>query len=360
MKKICFIDYNMSVRGGVEQVTASLANALADTYEVHLLSLCLTNTDIPYELDSRIILHAFRTEDGRLSELKRDIVPRLRRYLGENGIEVAIIQGNYPGFVASTARFGTKTKFVFCDHGALMNQWHQKDIVFIRWLSSLFCHKVVTLTEQSRGDYMRKFFLSRRKVSCIYNWIDLAKPHAETYNNDSKRLVSAGRFGKEKGFDMLVKAYAPLVEQFPDWHLDIFGDGEMMDTVRTLVEEYGVGDNVHLLGMRGDLAERYKDYAFYVLPSYREGMPLVLLEAKANHLPIVSFDIMTGPREIVRDGIDGILVPPYELDALGSAMAMMMSNDVLRTVMSKSSQENLDVFSKDTILGQWITLIESL
>lgn len=359
MKTVCLIDYDMSVRGGVEQVTAALANALADHCRVYVVSLCMTGP-LDYTLDERVTFVHFLDHDPGLKKLLLTVTPRLARFFRQNKVDVAIVQGNYPGFVSSPIQPFSKTKLVFCDHGALMNQWNNRKIRTIRKQASRLCRKTVTLTEQSRVDYVRQFGLDDDRVICIYNWIDLDKPHAERYDPSSKRIVSAGRFGKEKGFDMLVNAYAPLAKRFPDWHLDIFGDGEMMETVRGLVEEHGIGDNVHLLGMRDDLADRYKDYAFYVLPSYREGMPLVLLEAKANRLPIVSFDIMTGPREIVRDGVDGTLVPPYDLQALGEAMATLIQDENLRVSMSERSQETLNNFSKTTILQQWITLIESL
>lgn len=359
MKTICLIDYDMSVFGGVEQVTASLANALCDRYHVYVISLCTTGT-LNYTLDERVTFVSLLNHDPGLKKLMLKAVPFLTRFFRQHHVDVAVLQGNYPGFVSSPVRLFSQTKLVFCDHGALMNQWDNRKIRTIRRQASRLCHHTVTLTEQSRGDYVRQFGLPNARVSCIYNWIDLDKPHCTQYDPSSKRLLSAGRFGKEKGFDMLVKAYAPLVERFPDWHLDLFGDGEMMDTVRALVEDYGISDHVHLLGMRSDLAERYGDYAFYVLPSYREGMPLVLLEAKANRLPIVSFDIMTGPREIVRDGVDGTLVPPYDLDALGGAMATLMQDAALREQMSERSQETLDHFSKPTIAAQWCHLFDTL
>ncbi len=359
MKKVCIVDYDMSVRGGVEQVSASLSAALADWYEVHLISLSMGG-EPTYTLDDRVQFTALLGADYRLRDMRRDLKQPLRRYFNEHGIDVAIIMGNYPGFLTSTARFGTKTKLVFCDHGALMNQWERKDIVFIRLLSSLLSHRVVTLTEQSRDDYRRKFHLKKSRVQCIYNWIDLDCPRSEEYRATSKRIVSAGRFGHEKGFDLLVKAFAPVARKHPDWQLDLFGDGEMMPVVKALIAENDLEDHVNLMGMRTDLAERYRDYAMYVLPSYREGMPLVLLEAKANRLPIVSFDVQTGPREIVRDGVDGILVPPYDLDLLGNAICRLIEDDGLRQSMSDHSQDNLDKFSKQSIVNQWRALIDSL
>lgn len=353
------IDYDMSVRGGVEQVTASLASSLADFYEVHVVSIYMRDK-LAYTLDPRVRFAAMLKQEGRLRRMMKQLHPLLKDYFRDNQIDVAIIQGNYPGLLSSQMRFGGKTKLIFCDHGALMNQWKQKDIVMIRFLSSLLCHRVITLTQKSREDYIRKFKLHRKKVGSIYNWIDLDIERSEQYAANSKRIISAGRFGKEKGFDMLVKAFAPVAQRHPDWHLDIFGDGEMMAAVTSLVEELGLQDNVHLMGMCPDLAGRYKNYAMYVLPSYREGMPLVLLEAKANRLPIVSFDILTGPAEIVRNGVDGILVEPYKLDEMTNAICSLIENRQLRCDMAQKSQENLDTFSKETILRQWRSLIEEL
>lgn len=359
MNKVCVVDFDMSVRGGVEQVSASLTAALADHYEVHLVSLCMGG-EPAYTLDSRVKFTSLLGKEYRLRDMRRDLKKPLRRYFNENGIDVAIIMGNYPGFLTSTARFGTKTKLVFCDHGALMNQWERKDIVAIRLISSLLSHRVVTLTEQSREDYRRKFHLKKNKVQCIYNWIDLDRPRSERYDLSSKKIVSAGRFGHEKGFDLLVQAFAPVARKHPDWQLDLFGDGEMMDKVKALIAELDLGEKVNLLGMRTDLDERYRYYAMYVLPSYREGMPLVLLEAKANRLPIVSFDIMTGPREIVTDGVDGFLIPPYDLEQMASAIGRLIEDDGLRRSMSDRSQDNLNRFSKAAIVSQWRELIDSL
>ena len=361
MKNICIIDYDLSVIGGVEQVTASLSSALADYYQVHVLSLCMSKgTEPAYELDKRVHFKACTEKPERLRNMSKNLKPILIDYFRENNIDVAIIQETYAGILTSQTLRKTKARLIFADHGALMNQWDRKDMVFIRFISSVFCHKVVTLTEQNRKAYISKFLTPKRKISCIYNWVDLNIPRSDSYESNSNRIISAGRFGKEKGFDMLVKAFAPVAEKHPDWHLDIFGDGEMMETVKGLIAEYGISDNVHLMGMRTDLAKRYKNYAMYVLPSYREGMPLVLLEAKANRLPIVSFDILTGPREIVRDGIDGILVKPYDLQEMSDSICKLIENADIRKAFSDASQENLDKFSKETILHNWKNLIETI
>ena len=233
-------------------------------------------------------------------------------------------------------------------------------MVVIRFLASTLGNRVVTLTERNQLDYQEKFHTPKKKLQTIYNWINLDGTLSKEYQLESQKIISAGRFGKEKGFDQLIKAFAPVAQKHPDWSLTVYGDGEMMPSVKELVVKYHLENQVQLPGMCTNLEKRYQEYAMYVLPSYREGLPLVLLEAKANRLPIVSFDILTGPREIVRDQIDGILVPPKDISALANAMNYLIEHPEVRKEMSDHSQENLDLFSKEKILAEWKSLIDSL
>lgn len=359
MKKLCFVVYDNAIVGGVGRVTASLANAFAQNYEVHILSLCGGQENC-FPLDERVITATLLPKEDRLRTMRSQARKELPAYFREHQIDVAFFQGNYPGFIGSAARFHTKTKLVFADHGALMNQWDRKDIVVLNFIASLLCHKTVVLTDRSLLAYRRKFHTPRRKLCRIYNWYDLQEGSSLPYDAASRKIISAGRFGKEKGFDMLVKAFAPVAKKHPDWSLDLYGDGEMMEPVLELISQLGITHAVNLMGMRSDLPERYRDYAMYVLPSYREGFPLVLLEAKGNSLPIVSFDITTGPAEMVRDGVDGILVPPYKLEQMGEAMNRLIEDDDLRIRMADVAKENLKEFSKETIMKEWELLIDQL
>lgn len=358
MKNICIIDYDISVCGGVERVSSALANALADHYRVHLLSLCMKDEQPAFELDERVIFKAFLKKEDRLRYMRRDLKPLVRAYFRENGIDTAILQETHVGFLISTTCAGCGTRLIFSDHSSILSQWEGRpDMRFIRWIDSRKTSMTVVLTDQSRAAYKEKLRQPDKKLTRIYNWIDPDIPVSQKYDLTSKRIISAGRLGHEKGFDLLIKAFAPVAAKHPDWHLDIFGDGEMEDTVRGLIEEFGIGDNVHLCGTVSDLDRRYGEYAMYVLPSFREGLPLVLLEAKANRLPIVSFDIQTGPREIFTDQVSGLLVEPYDTDRMAEAINSLIEDDEKRKSMSDHSQDDIDRFSKDEILKQWIALI---
>ena len=131
MKKICLIDYDMSVIGGVERVTANLANALSDNYEVHLLSLCQKDK-LAYDLNSNIKYSVILDDEKRLRDMRREAKFKLIDYINKNSINYVVIQGNYAGFIVSSISKMTKAKLIFCDHGALMNQWNRIDMLLIR------------------------------------------------------------------------------------------------------------------------------------------------------------------------------------------------------------------------------------
>lgn len=362
MKKLCFVDFDMSVTGGVEQVTTSLVNELSKKYEVHLLSINGKGRKCAYELAPSVIYRTCFDGDMRLRELIQRMFRPLCRYLKRHSIDIVILMGNYPALVAGPARLNSSAKFIYCDHGALVNQWHQKDITFIRWLDSRLAHRTVVLTEQTRRDYIKKFHMPSKKVVCIYNWTadEVLENASRRYEGESRKILTVGRFGQEKGYDMLVKTAEMVLMKYPEWEWHLFGTGDTFNEVREEIHRVGLDRQVILHGNVKEAYRYFHEYSFLVLPSYREGLPLVIIEAKANRLPIVSFDIMTGPREMVRDGVNGYLVEPYVLEKLAGRMEELMENRELREKLSARAGLDMEKFSKENILNQWLELFNSL
>lgn len=357
MKKICFVDFDMSVTGGVEQVTASLANELSGIYETFVYAIN-KGGESAYELDERVVFIEGLTGETRLRGMIQGTFRPFIRFVKENKIDVVILMGNYPALVASFTRFFTKARYMYCDHGGLMNQWKQKDITAIRFWDALTSHKVIVLTEKTRRDYISRFHLKPGKVRCIYNWIEDKVVHARKgYNTESKKILSVGRFGKEKGYDMLIEMAKAVLPAHPDWQWHVFGTGETFEETAAKVSEYALGDQLILKGNVKDAYRLYLDYAFLVLPSYREGLPLVLLEAAAVGLPMVSFDIETGPNEIIEEGRNGFLIPPYDLAKMEEKIEELMADKDIRREMAEYDGMK-DKFSKENILKEWIDVIE--
>lgn len=358
-KRICFIVYNISQYGGAEQVACNLAKEFAKSNCVYIVSII--NDELPpaYEYSCSGIASLVKGE-YHLRKLQIKAFKPLRSFLQENEIDIAFIIGYYAGFITLPMRAFTRTKLVFCDHGALINQWDDKKARLIRKMSSKICHHTVVLTEQTKEDYIDKFGINKKRIDCIYNWIEPSESDSLKYDINSKRILSAGRLTSEKGFDRLITIMAPILKRHEDWHLDIAGDGDMFEELERIIDREEIGENVHLLGRVYNLRAKYKKYAMYVLPSYREGLPLVLLEAKINKLPIVAFDIMTGPREIIKNGVDGFLIVDNNNDDMREKVNLLIDNNYERIRMSNNSLNNIDSFSKETIFNNWCSVIEKL
>lgn len=239
-----------------------------------------------------------------------------------------------------------------------MNQWHQKDITLIRYWVSIVSHQVVTLTEQTREDYISKFHLRKKKVKCIYNWISPELLEGEkVYDAESKYILTVGRFGKEKGYDLLVQVAKRVLPQYPDWQWHLYGIGETFENVKKMVDENDLENQIVFMGNVPEVYKKFHEYSFLVLPSYREGLPLVLLEAAAEKLPMISFDIMTGPKEIIVNDENGMLIPPYDCEQMALGIEKLIRNVELRKQYSDGTQKYLSKFDYKRILKEWKKVI---
>lgn len=364
MINVCFVLYDISVLGGAEKIAIAVANEVAKSCNVSIVSLHGKSACSVYSFDPTIKISYANVPHDRLRSQASQIKKYLKDYFAKNNIDVAILEGNYTGFLSSLVRYHTKAKLVFVDHGSFMSQYHDRQVRIMRRIASLLCHRTIALTEVSRNDYMKYFHLSEKKCRCIYNWIDaeeFEKGKNCSYDSDSHTIVSLGRFGPEKGYDLMVKVAEKFFgERNDDWTWEVYGDGETFDEISAEVDRLGLNDKLKLMGRTDDVESVYRKAALLVLPSYREGMPLVLLEGKCYKLPLVSFDINTGPKEIITDEKNGYLVPPYDVDIMAKRIAELADSKELRTSMSEQAHCDIDRFSQQTILQQWLDLIEEL
>ena len=172
--------------------------------------------------------------------------------------------------------------------------------------------------------------------------------------------MSVGRFSPEKQYNVLVEIADSVLKRYLDWKWYIYGNGETFPEIQNKIRLLGLEERIILKGEASDVSKIYAQAAMFVLTSQREGLPLVLLEAKANHLPCISFDIISGPGEIIQDNIDGFLIKPYEKEEMIKAIETLINNKSLRIKMSKSTGNNLEKFSNKTIMEKWETLINTI
>lgn len=175
-----------------------------------------------------------------------------------------------------------------------------------------------------------------------------------------KRIISIGRYAYQKGYDLLLRAWAEIEKDFPDWQLTIYGMGNQ-DHLRSQMRNLGIdSDRCLLNGPVNDVTKEYLNSSLFVLPSRFEGFGLVVIEAMSCGVPVVSFNCPMGPDEIITDGEDGFLVPVGDIHALADKLQTLMQDDDLRKKFSETAYHNSSRYHLDKISNQWIQLFTQL
>lgn len=186
----------------------------------------------------------------------------------------------------------------------------------------------------------------------------LAPCERPTFFHPTKRnIIAVGRLATEKQFDLLLRAFAKIATQFPDWQLAILGEGELRSALEAQIVQLKLADRVSLPGQVSNLNSILHDADLFVLSSRYEGFPNVLLEAMACGLPAISVDCPSGPRAIIRHEIDGLLVPQNDAQALSEAMAELMASQSKRQQLAANAPDVVHRFSLERTLEQWEDLI---
>ena len=183
-----------------------------------------------------------------------------------------------------------------------------------------------------------------------------------TSDTTSHRVIAVGRLDYQKGFDRLVEAWDIVCRdgRFNTWRLDIYGQGEWRDMLQGMIESRGLQGRIALNAPTKRITDEYAASSLLVMSSNYEGFPMVMIEAMACGLPVVSFDFKCGPRDIIDNGSNGIIVPDGDIEGLATAMMQVMGDDALRKRMGESAQSVTERYSEEKVMKKWKDLFEGL
>lgn len=191
---------------------------------------------------------------------------------------------------------------------------------------------------------------------------DGMRPNAGVASLDVRRVIAVGRLDYQKGFDRLIDAWVLVRKdgRFADWRLDIFGQGEWKEMLQRKIRTLGVGDSARLNAPVKDIAAEYKASSMLVMSSHYEGFPMVMVEAMSAGLPVVTFDYKCGPKDIIDDGRNGLLVKEGDIRGLADAMMSLMASPATLRRMSAEAKKVTERFSEEKVMGMWVRLYEGL
>lgn len=360
--KICFFVGSLAQTGGTERVSSVIASELQRRgYQIYMLSLQCGDKPFFELADGVHVSQLFATAGRGMLRLPLAI-GRLRRYLQQHQINILIDVESMLALYALPALIGLNIRHICWEHFNYHVDLGKASRRLARQLAALFSDDIVTLTERDKQLWLANT-RSKANITAIPNPVTIELP-ANIEPDKEKLFLAVGRLTYQKGFDLLLQAWAQVVPLHPDWRLRIVGDGEDKAMLELLRSELNIEDSTELVPKTNNLATHYQQAAFFVMSSRFEGLPLVLIEAQAYGLPIISFNCDTGPAEIIRHGETGWLCEAGDVASLGELIAKaaavgrhINTPESQWNELSGASVNNAQRFSLEQIIKRWKELL---
>lgn len=370
--KVRFLVASLNAGAGTARTVIQQANALADLHDVEIVSLhrrgrgpvwpvsqrvrvrYLVDTQARWpRLVSRLPSRLIHPKDARYSVFSPASDVALWRFL--RSLDSGAVIGTRPGLNLAIARW-TRTDVVRIAQEHMQLASHRPQLR--KGIKTYYprLDGVVTLTERDAQDY-RDLLRDATPVTTIPNGVVVEDMRRSDLTSQS--IVAVGRLDPQKAYDRLIDAFGDVAGDHPGWTLTIWGRGTLQAELLRQIDRRGLTERVRLAGFSRDVATELAAASVFAMSSLREGMPMSMLEAMASGLAVVSLDCPTGPRELIDDGVDGLLVPDGDVAALSAALGRVMDDGHLRRRLGAAAREKAETYGTSQLARRWSELIEA-
>jgi GalNAc-alpha-(1->4)-GalNAc-alpha-(1->3)-diNAcBac-PP-undecaprenol alpha-1,4-N-acetyl-D-galactosaminyltransferase len=353
--RLAFLVNDINANGGVERVVITLANYFVREYKykVIIISRGEKDNNSIYEVDNNIDITYlnYKHKKGNSFYICLDELLFLRKRLINMDIDVLITTTTFHNLYFSIMKPFLKFKVIASHHEEFSSdtdKWNRLKKIFYKNLDG-----IVTLTSPDYEIY--------KKYNSNSYTIPNPLPYKRQYLYDksSKKIITVGRLSIEKSIDYSIRAFSKLADKYPEWKLEIVGDGSDKERLLELITKLNLESRVKITGFCSNIIDKYKEAAFSVLTSQKEGFGCVLIESNAIGVPVISFDNV-GPKEIVENNINGFLVEKNNENQLIEVMDKMMSDNKLRENLSKGAYEQARKYSINKICSKWNRILKEI
>jgi GalNAc-alpha-(1->4)-GalNAc-alpha-(1->3)-diNAcBac-PP-undecaprenol alpha-1,4-N-acetyl-D-galactosaminyltransferase len=361
--KVTLVIYAMGL-GGAQRVMSILANYWAtDGWEVTLITLSDSSRPSFYHLEDRVKLVQLgiigdSPSFGQILMTCWQRIRVLRAAIVASQPDVVISFLNTGNVLTLIATWNLNFPVIVSEHSYPAFPDVSRGWQALMKLTYLRADLVTLLTESALTFYPRD-----RGYRSIVMPNPVITPAAEITTTQllpSPTLIAIGRLHSVKGFDLAIAAFAKLQAKYPDWHLTILGEGSQWVELEELTSRLHLTNRVHFLGQVQNVNAYLHQADIFLLSSRFEGFPMALCEAMACGLPVVATDCLSGPREIITDGVDGILVAMEDVDALANGMDILMSDPAKRQQLARAAPQILDRFGLKRVMAMWEEAIDEV
>lgn len=359
-KNICFFLGNLSGVGGTERMTCNLANGLVNLgYNVLIVGV-IQNQKPFFKFDDKIITISIFKKQVNAMWLYPMIIYRLGNLINDHKIDILInVDVILALFSLPVKLFKYSLKIISWEHFNYITNLGIKSRTYSRLLSKRYADAIITLTEEDKK-YYEEHGTIYAKILAIPNFI---ADYPSSYSSCNEPIVLAvGRFCYQKAFDNLIDIWK-LVKKTPasqGWKLRIVGDGEDKEALSCKVLECGLNESVEILPASNNISYYYLHSSMFVMSSRFEGLPMVLIESKYYGLPIVCLDCVTGPKDLISNGVNGFLIPNRNFQEMADKICCLMENGGLRKQMGQENLRDSSRFASKAIIRRWDSLLCTL
>lgn len=350
--KLLYITNGVNGIGGLERVLSIKASYFAEKlgYDVHIITLNENNIKPFYSFSEQIHFHRIFTRGGGFQYLKSYICEINKVVHSVKPDIISVCDDGLKGLYVPLWIKKGDAALIYERH-ASMRLNNSKVQSFLMKLGGLMYDKVVVLTQYNLSEW-----LGNNQV-VIPNPISFL-PQEKSLLKE-KRIICVGSISHNKGYDLLIEAWKRIAKDCPGWNIDIFGKGDT-STYQKMINEYNLQDSIHFRGTTDHVQKEMLNSSFLILPSRSEGFGMVLIEAMACGLPCISFDCPCGPRDIIEDGKNGILVPPENIYVLAESIKKLIQNKILLEKMGYTVSKSISKYEITSVAKLWQNLFTTL
>lgn len=348
--KILFYNYAMNM-GGIERTIAGLANLLSREHEV-IVTQFLSDRSF-YDLDEAVRYEPFGfTAQGNVLLRTYKLYRKIRCLLKKERPDLVFCMSLTHLVLFCQAARGLDTVVIGAESANPLNDLSKRALR--QRARSVCADGFIFQTERAREAYPKKTARGSAVIAnAIWNEDVLTPP--QTLPQKMRQVVSVGRLEYVKGYDFLIEAFSRVCADFPDWNLVIYGEGTDRERLQTQIDTLGMQSRITLPGRDLHAFSKVRASEVFVLSSRSEGMPNTLLEAMACGVCCIAVDCPNGPREIVTDGVDGLLIESENVDAMEAALRRVMADADLRKTLSENAEKILEQHTPAWYARAWLT-----
>lgn len=368
MKTVILI--NSLEKGGAERVVLTLLKNI-NVRDTDSFYLFLLEDNIKYEIPNKVqVVIGGRFHNINILKLLQIplLAIKLKRICRKYQISTVLSFLERSNFTNVLSRLlGSAHKCIISERNTpsfVYQSQSLKDKINRFLIRSMYSHadQIVTVSDGVSQDLVENFSIPKDIITKINNPYEIDNIHylskemidEEWLNNDAyQTIINVGSLTKQKGHDILVKAFARLIHKFENLRLIIIGEGMERQSILSLIKELRIEDFVKLTGLKENPYAYMSRADIFVLSSFYEGFPNVLVEAMICECPVVSANCKSGPEEIIEDGQSGFLIPPGNIEALEKSIQKVLESPNLRQILVKNGLEKVNTYDVNTIIAQY-------